>query len=541
MKKSILALVSVALALPLGARGQTYYYVDAAIGNDFRYDGTAPIPEPGFPFPGPAGPKATIKAAMDLASDGDVVIVAEGIYTGEGNRDIDFEGKAITVRSTDPNDPTVVAATVIDGEGNYNLCRQGPGVSEMHRAFVFHSGEGPNSVLTGFTIKRFCAPDEVILWDMPMPAGGGIFCEDSSPTITNCLITDNSAHRAGEGFGGNICCKGDCSPMIANCTISSAESYFAGGIYCPDGSPLITNCIITDNDAPMGPGGVWCGDGATVAYCTISNNYGSNGGICSDGTISYCTIENNTSIFLGGGGGIYGSPAVDHCIIRNNRTLPGPGGGVCFISGDGTISNSIIAGNSARSHDVMGEWYEGVGGGVYCQEGTPTITQCTITGNSAARRGGVHGDAIITDCILWDNTAPNEPTISGHPNVSYSDVEGGWPGVGNIAADPCFADANSGNYHLKSQAGRWDPNSQIWVQDDVTSPCIDAGDPMSPVGHEPFPNGGIVNMGAHGGSGQASKSYFGRPVCETIVAGDVNGDCAVNFLDFRLIALHWLE
>ena len=63
-----------------------------------------------------------------------------------------------------------------------------------------------------------------------------------------------------------------------------------------------------------------------------------------------------------------------------------------------------------------------------------------------------------------------------------------------------------GDYHLKSQAGRWDPNSQSWVIDNITSPCIDAGDPNSPVGDEPEPNGGVVNMGAYGGTAEASKS-----------------------------------
>ena len=59
--------------------------------------------------------------------------------------------------------------------------------------------------------------------------------------------------------------------------------------------------------------------------------------------------------------------------------------------------------------------------------------------------------------------------------------------------------------------------------------------------YEPFPNGGIINMGAYGGTAEASKSYFGEPVCETIVAGDINGDCKVNFKDFALMAFHWLE
>jgi hypothetical protein len=63
-----------------------------------------------------------------------------------------------------------------------------------------------------------------------------------------------------------------------------------------------------------------------------------------------------------------------------------------------------------------------------------------------------------------------------------------------------------GDYHLKSQAGRWDPNSESWVIDDVTSPCIDAGDPLTPVMYEPHPRGCFINMGAYGGTEKASKS-----------------------------------
>jgi hypothetical protein len=114
-------------------------------------------------------------------------------------------------------------------------------------------------------------------------------------------------------------------------------------------------------------------------------------------------------------------------------------------------------------------------------------------------------------------------------------------GEGNINADPCFVDPDNDNYHLMSQAGRWDADSQIWVQDDVTSPCIDAGDPMGPIGWEPFPNGGFVNMGAYGCTPEASKTYFGGPVCETIVAGDINGDGQVNRADLEIMALHWTD
>jgi len=125
--------------------------------------------------------------------------------------------------------------------------------------------------------------------------------------------------------------------------------------------------------------------------------------------------------------------------------------------------------------------------------------------------------------------------------IDYSNFSEPWPGTGNIDADPCFADSGNGDYHLKSQAARWDPNTETWLTDTVTSPCIDTGDMAHPIGFEPFPNGGIVNMGAFGATPHASKSYFGKPLCQTIVAGDINGDCEVNFLDFRLMALHWSE
>ena len=62
---------------------------------------------------------------------------------------------------------------------------------------------------------------------------------------------------------------------------------------------------------------------------------------------------------------------------------------------------------------------------------------------------------------------------------------------------------------------------------------------LSPISLEPFPNGGFINIGAYGGTPEASKSYFGEPVCETIVAGDINGDCQANRADLEIMALHW--
>ncbi|MHC4556754.1 MAG: right-handed parallel beta-helix repeat-containing protein [Planctomycetota bacterium] len=173
------------------------------------------------------------------------------------------------------------------------------------------------------------------------------------------------------------------------------------------------------------------------------------------------------------------------------------------------------------------------------------------------------GTATVINCVFWDCPRPITLADSSntqiedrgsHITIKYSDIEGGqeaisvsgnhstvtW-GQGNIDTDPQFAAINSGDFHLKSQAGRWEPASASWVKDDLTSPCIDSGDPMSSISLEPFPNGGVVNMGAYGRTNQASKSYFGEPVCETILAGDINGDCKVDFVDFALMAFHWLE
>jgi beta propeller repeat protein len=214
---------------------------------------------------------------------------------------------------------------------------------------------------------------------------------------------------------------------------------------------------------------------------------------------------------------------------------------------DGTISNCVIADNRARGDVISSAISECHG----------LIKNCTIANNELGVWVG-EGMATIDSCIIYHNSSGQIGVgWAGTVNILHSDVEGGpdnifdsgivnW-GPGNTERDPCFVRVgdwlgqSDGEYHLKSEAGRWDPNGQTWVQDDVTSPCIDAGDPMSPIGQEPFPNGGVMNMGAYGGTGKASKSYFGQPVCETIVAGDINGDCTIDFLDLVLMSAHWLE
>jgi hypothetical protein len=233
---------------------------------------------------------------------------------------------------------------------------------------------------------------------------------------------------------------------------------------------------------------------------------------------------------------------ISHCVLENFTT----GCGRLIYACDGTISNCTIANI-----------------GYMCLKPWPTpaivgchgsIENCTFVAVADGIEVFQGETCTLKNCILYRHTwalVPSSATL----NISYCNFEGGrdriwghgtvnW-GPGNIDTDPCFARLGDfqteGDYHLKSQAGRWDPKSQTWVHDNVTSPCIDAGDPMSPIGPEPFPNGGRVNIGAYSGTAEASKSYFGTTPCETVVAGDVNGDCRINFLDFALMALHWLE
>ncbi|MBC8216957.1 MAG: hypothetical protein H8E73_00685 [Planctomycetes bacterium] len=140
----------------------------------------------------------------------------------------------------------------------------------------------------------------------------------------------------------------------------------------------------------------------------------------------------------------------------------------------------------------------------------------------------------MTNCVLWDGGDEVWNNDGSEFAISYSDIQGGWQGEGNIDADPCFVDPNSGDYHLRSERGRYWPEHDVWVLDKVTSPCIDAGDPYDDPSAEPMPNGDLVNMGAYGGTSYASMS-------EWALRGDVNYDGIVNMIDFSIFGDYWLQ
>ncbi len=200
-----------------------------------------------------------------------------------------------------------------------------------------------------------------------------------------------------------------------------------------------------------------------------------------------------------------------------------------------TIANCLIVGNRAMDPN---------GAAVWCTDSQATFVNCVIADNCAGQdSAGLYlrgGRPVVVNSVIWAN-APTEIHVDGgDPYVRFSDVAGGWEGRGNVSTDPLFVrpgrwvgrnqpdvvvrPANSdavwvmGDYHLKSRAGRWDTAAGAWVRDRISSPCIDAGDPRSWVDQEPFPNGGIINMGAYGGTAQACKSHV-RSSAHTWAAG----------------------
>jgi hypothetical protein len=198
---------------------------------------------------------------------------------------------------------------------------------------------------------------------------------------------------------------------------------------------------------------------------------------------------------------------VSSCVITGHR-----GCGV-EVSEESTLSldHCIVAGNAGPGLRSVPKT---TGRGLV-KVSQVDVTQCTLVLN---RSYGLEGDGItVINSILYGNgIAAGDVQIKGSSvKVSYSDIQGGFAGQSNLDADPLFVASGSwtdpntyvlGDFHLKSKAGHWNPRTCSWVLDDVTSPCIDAGDPNAAFGLEPPPNGGRANLGAYGNTPEASRT-----------------------------------
>jgi len=447
------------------------YYVDAdAIGNN---DGSSW-----------SNAYLCLQDALTAAQDGDEIRVATGIYRPDQKammrrdrlqivssgdwtatfqliNDVAIKGGYAGFGEPDPDARDVDRyRSVLSGDLNAD---DGPGFTniwENSYHVVTASGTEATAVLDGFTITGGNA-------DGPLPYdhGGGIYNVDGSLMLANCAFIGNSTTGSG------------------------------GGMYNNSSYPMLLNCIFNDNLADINGGGMYNDQsGPTLINCTFSNNSGGGGGgggMYNDGStplLADCDFTGNST--TGSGGGMYNNnsdPMLLSCLFSTNSAPRSGGGMYNRYTSQPSLANCIFTGNSASN-----------GGGMEnLNTSRPTLLNCTFSANFATQAGGgissiQDGRPILVNCILWDNsdesgTGAYSSQIRGQAVVSYSCVQNSlsrdaWPGEGNINADPCFADPGhwdlngtpdnltddfwiDGDYHLKSQMGRWNSTSQSWVID----------------------------------------------------------------------------
>ncbi|MCP4582621.1 MAG: T9SS type A sorting domain-containing protein [candidate division Zixibacteria bacterium] len=415
----------------------------------------------------------TIQQGINASIDGDTVLVQPGTYV----ENINFNGHNIVLGSMllTTEDTSYIEQTVIDGDSSGSVV-------------TFENGEGNETTITGFSITNG--------WNEGIE-GGGVTCHNYSfPKIANNDIYGNYAYD-----GGGINCK-DSNPTITDNNIFNNSNQFrGGGISCENSSPDLNGNYISQNEGS----GIYCYLGSSPSITNNSFIENSGGGIrCRDEScplVDGNVITNNSAQY---GGGIYcrdsANPLIVNNIISGNTAfsdyLTGFGGGIYCEYSNPIIENNIISGNTA-----FDDYYDAYGGGIFCIESSPTISfnliieNSAIGGNFPAEGGGIccfgNSEPIIRNNTIADNRADyggglycenSNPSVvntifwadsasvygnefaGSSPDITYSNIQGGWDGEGNIDANPLFLDPLNGDFHLL--AG---------------SPCIDTGNPESPL------------------------------------------------------------
>ncbi len=340
----------------------------------------------------------TIQAGIDAASDGDTVLVADGTYTGDGNRDLDFGGKLIVVKSQNGPD-----STIIDCQGDS---------LNPHRGFYFHNGEDSTAVVDGFTVQNGCPYNS---WE----DGGGVLCS-SSPTFMNCIFTSNFAANSFSGAGFFT----SSSPTLIDC--SFADNNVTGFACADGGSPTIMNCIFSGNST-----------GISIINLT---------GNPSSATIQGCSFVGNTS------GGVYlffSSVTIIDCFFSENLRF-----GICFEPGIGTVDGSVFSKNSGWGIVVV----EGMAPAITnCTFTGNDSAGVTLWGIASL----VMENCIVAYCtqgVAISCRSQNPTSVSLACCDIYGNAGGDWVGCiegqdtlnGNFSLDPLFCDTANGDFHIDS-------------------------------------------------------------------------------------------
>ncbi len=406
----------------------------------------------------------TIQEAIDAAANGDIILVEPDFYY----ENIDFAGKEITLRSTDGPE-----ATTLDG----SQLTRGP---DFGSVVTFTTGEGPDAVLEGFTVTggngTFFTDD-----DKDFRAGGGVLCIKANPTIAGNIITGNTA----------------------------------SGIYLSDSSPVLTWNVIAGNSGGVGGGVRFGGTGAlTLTSCTLESNLASyaGGGVATDPLgavlrLEACTIRDNEAGIIGGGVVCWGPLEAVDCRFEGNDAGFGAGGVLladtgsferCWFSDNGALVGGAVAMGEGLALDLhrcvfLANEAIDAGGLLYVDasgSGQPLVEfrSCTLISNSSPSGSAVYieeptpGNPLgweplvsFLDSIIWNSGDGLFEENAGTVEASYSLIEGGHDGDGNLDEDPLFVDAENGDFRLTKD-----------------SPCVDAGDPKSPLD----PDGTTADMGA---------------------------------------------
>ena len=387
----------------------------------------------------------TVSDGLDAAQPGDEIWVAAGTYTeliNLRNGVALYGGFAGTETARDERAWTV-NLTVLDGGG-------------LGSVVTASNATDAATCIDGFVIRNGRAA-----------RGAGVYCTNSSPTISHNVVTQNSASDK----GGGVFCEADAAPRVTDNAITGNSASIAGGGIACEGRTFLTilDNSITDNTAGNG-GGVYCHDGAvaTISSNTITGNSasGHGGGIFCD---FYCTLAIAGNAIIGNassglGGGAHFSNNCDLDLANNvvsSNAAPVAGGGLSITeSCTGTVANNIVSGNSSD-----------YGGGIACARSGPAITNNTLTGNTGTTQGGglsfSEAGAVVANNIIASNSSGvygagvTLPALRNNclfNNTAYA--YSGVAGPTDIAVDPKFVNYTGGNLHIRPP----------------DSPCIDAGD-----------------------------------------------------------------